>query len=275
MRVCHAEDRDALESATRYRVLDTASGGDYALVECELDTGRQHQIRLHLSTMGTPIVGDKLYGPDEELFSRGADGVLTEDDFIELELPRHHAHAHTLRLPHPITRAPLEITAPLPPDLAQFWQQKRALSLMLPGAHPMLWVQAVMRLKRAADQNRSLHLIEKQRRIGFARRKELVVARVTETEVNADRSKVRDTGANRAVEFEDEGGVARGIGVQAKTGAQKAAEKWLTIALRVRCVPSRVVLAVPIDHLPARPRGVDVDGRKKVPSHCPRPRCNT
>jgi 23S rRNA pseudouridine1911/1915/1917 synthase len=139
MRVCHPDDRDAMQSATRYRVLETTCGGEYALVECDLDTGRQHQIRLHLSTMGTPIVGDKLYGPDDELFSRGADGELTEDDFEQLELPRHALHAHILRLPHPITREPLEIIAPLPPDLARFWQLNKAHNFLLATARaPML-----------------------------------------------------------------------------------------------------------------------------------------
>ena len=97
------------------------NGRCYALVRCELETGRQHQIRVHLASLGAPIVGDKLYGPDETCFARGADGELTEDDLRLLELPRHALHAARLALTHPMTRAPLSIEAPLPDDLHAFW----------------------------------------------------------------------------------------------------------------------------------------------------------
>ncbi len=115
---------DALSASTRFLVEETrtsASGRAYALVRCELETGRQHQIRVHLAALGAPIVGDKLYGPDETCFARGADGELTEDDLRMLELPRHALHAARLSLSHPITGAPLSIEAPLPDDLRDFW----------------------------------------------------------------------------------------------------------------------------------------------------------
>lgn len=114
---------EALEAATIFRLVATArrDDRDYARLRCELLTGRQHQIRVHLASVGTPIVGDKLYGPDEELFARGADGELTEEDLVELEHPRHALHAARLALTHPITRAPLVIEAPLPADLEDLW----------------------------------------------------------------------------------------------------------------------------------------------------------
>jgi len=118
---------DALSAATRFAVLGVrAHPSDpsrrYALVRCELETGRQHQIRAHLAAIGTPIVGDKLYGPDEELFARGADGTLTEEDLTVLELPRHALHAHELVLPDPRNHAErVTITSQLPGDLARFW----------------------------------------------------------------------------------------------------------------------------------------------------------
>jgi 23S rRNA pseudouridine1911/1915/1917 synthase len=117
MRVGDGE-ADALTAATRYRVLETK--GSYGLVRCELETGRQHQIRAHLAAIGTPIVGDKLYGPDEELFARGADNTLTEEDLAVLELPRHALHAYELGIPHPDGQR-VTITAPLPEDLQTFW----------------------------------------------------------------------------------------------------------------------------------------------------------
>ncbi|MBX3209837.1 MAG: RluA family pseudouridine synthase [Labilithrix sp.] len=115
---------DALSASTRFLVEGTRTGPGgrvYALVRCELETGRQHQIRVHLASLGAPIVGDKLYGPDESCFARGADGELTDEDFQMLELPRHALHAARLALTHPVTGAPLAIEAPLPDDLRAFW----------------------------------------------------------------------------------------------------------------------------------------------------------
>jgi 23S rRNA pseudouridine1911/1915/1917 synthase len=118
------ETPDALSASTRFAVEATRTsktGTTYARVRCELETGRQHQIRLHLAALGAPIVGDKLYGPDESCFARGADGELTAEDVLRLELPRHALHAARLSLPHPMTGAALVIDAPLPADLAAFW----------------------------------------------------------------------------------------------------------------------------------------------------------
>lgn len=115
---------DALSASTRFLVEDTRrtpDGRTYALVRCELETGRQHQIRVHLASLGAPIVGDKLYGPDEDCFARGADGELTEEDAILLELPRHALHAARFALPHPMTGETLVVEAPLPADLRAFW----------------------------------------------------------------------------------------------------------------------------------------------------------
>lgn len=110
-----------LEAKTLVRVIERCDG--YALVECKLLTGRQHQIRMHLSAMGTPIVGDRLYGPDERLHARGADGLLTEADFELLELERQALHAARYELVHALTWEPLVIDAPLPADMNEFWQR--------------------------------------------------------------------------------------------------------------------------------------------------------
>lgn len=114
--------RGGLASSTVVRVLERRAGGErcYALVECDLLTGRQHQIRVHLASLGFPLVGDKLYGADEALFARGSDNALTEADLVELELPRHALHAHTLALDHPTRGERLTITAPLADDLRAF-----------------------------------------------------------------------------------------------------------------------------------------------------------
>jgi 23S rRNA pseudouridine1911/1915/1917 synthase len=118
------EAPEAMYAATRIdvqAVRHDVRGHSYALVRCGLETGRQHQIRLHLASLGAPVVGDKLYGPDEGTFARAADGQLTGDDLVRLEMPRHALHAARMSLPHPITGTPLIIEAPLAADIAEFW----------------------------------------------------------------------------------------------------------------------------------------------------------
>lgn len=114
-----ANPGEGLASRTHVRVLERCEG--YALVECKLFTGRQHQIRVHLAALGTPVVGDKLYGPDERMHARAADRVLSDEDRVRLEHPRQALHAYRYELPHAVTWQPLNVVAPLPEDLQQFW----------------------------------------------------------------------------------------------------------------------------------------------------------
>lgn len=119
--------RGGLDARTGVEVLGQCAG--YSLLRCTLLTGRQHQIRVHLAALGCPVVGDKLYGPDDRLLARAADGLLTEDDLRRLELPRHALHAARYCLEHAITAQPLELVAPLAPDLIAFWH-------LVSGAEP-------------------------------------------------------------------------------------------------------------------------------------------
>jgi 23S rRNA pseudouridine1911/1915/1917 synthase len=89
---------DGAPSETRYEVLSTSPHG--ALVRCELVTGRTHQIRVHLSARGWPIVGDRVYG--------------TADDRIG----RQALHAWRVAMPHPVTSAAMSFVAPLPAEIA-------------------------------------------------------------------------------------------------------------------------------------------------------------
>lgn len=109
---------DGLEARTDYRVLERF--GSHALVECQLFTGRQHQIRLHLSAAGHPIVGDKLYGPDDELFIRSAEDRLMPEDLIQLELPRQALHHHRLAFDTPAGTGRVTVESPLAEDLGTF-----------------------------------------------------------------------------------------------------------------------------------------------------------
>lgn len=120
-----ARPGQGLHAATRVQVLSrfACRGRKYALVRCDLETGRQHQIRVHMAAVGCPLVGDKLYGPDPDMHARHSDGVLTEEDLLALELPRHALHAWRMVFRHPITGAPMEVQAPLPADMRSFLEQ--------------------------------------------------------------------------------------------------------------------------------------------------------
>jgi 23S rRNA pseudouridine1911/1915/1917 synthase len=98
--------------------------GSYAMCRLALHTGRQHQIRVHLAALGCPVVGDKLYGPDERMLARAADGELTEEDLLLLEHPRQLLHAERYHFLHPMTQTDLSLVAPLPQDLREFWQAR-------------------------------------------------------------------------------------------------------------------------------------------------------
>jgi 23S rRNA-/tRNA-specific pseudouridylate synthase len=114
---------DGAPCRTEWRVVER--GRDCALVACKPITGRQHQIRVHLSAIGHAIVGDKLYGPDDTLFEKALEGTLDERDLELLGLPRQALHAHRIvfRTPHDGSR--LEVLAPLPRDMADYLDERR------------------------------------------------------------------------------------------------------------------------------------------------------
>ncbi len=118
-------------SATRFEVLGrrlAADGARVALLACHPRTGRQHQIRVHLHHAGLPLVGDKIYCPDELIFDRFTRKAMTEADRATLRLDRQALHAWRLALPHPRTGAPVALEAPLAPDLRDFWDACRPAS---------------------------------------------------------------------------------------------------------------------------------------------------
>src|SRR5262245_41870059 len=95
---------------------------EFTLVRGRLFTGRRHQIRCHLHHAGHPIVGDKIYGLDEQFFLAYYEERLDEAMLARLLLPRQALHAARLVVTHPTSGAPLEVTSPLPADLAGFLQ---------------------------------------------------------------------------------------------------------------------------------------------------------
>ena len=92
------------EAVTHWRVLERL--GQYTLVECRLETGRTHQIRVHMSHLGHPVVGDPVYGAHKEKFQ--TNGQLL--------------HAACIGFIHPVTGAYMEFSAPVPPQFEQILQ---------------------------------------------------------------------------------------------------------------------------------------------------------
>ena len=123
IRVKMAVVPDGYPSRTRYRVLETRGG--FSLLEAFPETGRQHQIRVHLGAVGTPVAGDKLYGPDPGLFLEFLETGWTEALQRRLLLPRQALHAADAFFPHPEGGAPMQLSCPLPSDLRRFWADPR------------------------------------------------------------------------------------------------------------------------------------------------------
>jgi len=95
---------------------ETSNGRRFAVVRAIPETGRTHQIRVHLSHSGHPIVGDKIYGPDDGCYLEFIETSWTESLAKRLVLPRHALHASGLR----IEALGLAWESSLPADLAVF-----------------------------------------------------------------------------------------------------------------------------------------------------------
>ena len=87
----------------------------FSLIRAIPRTGRTHQIRVHLASIGHPIVGDKIYGPDEQLYLRFIETGWTRELERQLLLPRHALHSAKLTID-----GEMEWESPLPADLARF-----------------------------------------------------------------------------------------------------------------------------------------------------------
>ncbi|KZZ85108.1 RluA family pseudouridine synthase [Bacillus sp. SJS] len=87
-------------AVTHYEMVQSSSSG--AVLKVQLETGRTHQIRVHLSYIGNPIIGDRLYGDPSHLIERQA------------------LHAAHIRFHHPITNEKIDLTAPFPADMKRW-----------------------------------------------------------------------------------------------------------------------------------------------------------
>jgi 23S rRNA pseudouridine1911/1915/1917 synthase len=109
-------------SRTRFEVAERfeRQGQPFAVLRAFPETGRQHQIRVHLKEAGFPLVGDKIYGHDEGFFDRFSKHCLEPSAWDHLRLDRHALHAARIRFDHPGSGQPVSFEAPLPEDLAAF-----------------------------------------------------------------------------------------------------------------------------------------------------------
>ena len=103
------EEGRGKHAVTHYRRLQ-AFGRDAALVECRLETGRTHQVRVHLASIGHPLLGDPAYGRTPPRLRP----LLTR-----LQFQRQALHAAILGFIHPVTAAQLRFSSELPADLKQ------------------------------------------------------------------------------------------------------------------------------------------------------------
>ena len=108
--------RDAVSHYTVVRRLESAFG-KFTLVEVKIDTGRTHQIRVHMASLGHAVVGDALYGAPREMRARR--GRAT-DEGGAISLSRNFLHAAQLELIHPRTGEKIALKSPLPPELQAF-----------------------------------------------------------------------------------------------------------------------------------------------------------
>ena len=99
------------------------SCGDLSLVEATLFTGRMHQIRATLHSLGFPVAGDKLYGVDETFYLKQRTGELTDDDRKKLLLPRQALHSAFLEFTA-VDGKVLNFTSPLPDDMKTLTGEK-------------------------------------------------------------------------------------------------------------------------------------------------------
>ena len=116
VRLKQAVRPDGAAALTEVRVLRRLAA--HTLVSCRPRTGRTHQIRVHLEHLGLPILGDRLYGQDPEVFLGLFEKRPVRALHQRLGHPRHCLHARALHLPHP-EGGMLRVRAPMPADMAR------------------------------------------------------------------------------------------------------------------------------------------------------------
>lgn len=125
-----AVPRDAKSEAGRHAITHYKSSATYgrldksgglpaaAMIECKLETGRTHQIRVHMSHIGAPLIGDPVYGRHRGIKSYGSGGAFITATTRARKMTRQALHAAVLGFTHPVTKKDVHFEAELPQDMA-------------------------------------------------------------------------------------------------------------------------------------------------------------
>lgn len=95
---------------THYRTVEVCANGAVSLVECSLKTGRTHQVRVHMTALGHPLIGDSTYG-------KAPKSARIESLRPAVEFPRQALHSYKMSFEHPSTGEIMRFEIPLPPDM--------------------------------------------------------------------------------------------------------------------------------------------------------------
>jgi 23S rRNA pseudouridine1911/1915/1917 synthase len=110
--------RKGRPAVTRYDTMETL--GNFSLVRLKPETGRTHQLRVHLTHVHHPVIGDEKYG------RRSSWNLM-------VEVKRQMLHAHKIRFRHPVTGESVEFTAPMPDDMARILDYLRHINREIRG----------------------------------------------------------------------------------------------------------------------------------------------
>jgi 23S rRNA pseudouridine1911/1915/1917 synthase len=126
IRIQMAVRPDGVTARTDVTVIGRHADPPLTLVRCRIFSGRTHQIRVHLSHAGLPLIGDRLYGVPPSVFLGFQHDGPTEEGIAAAGAPRQALHAEHLVIPHP-AGGMIDVTAPLPPDIAGWWADPSTL----------------------------------------------------------------------------------------------------------------------------------------------------
>ena len=115
------EHGEAETSETGFKLI--GSNEKFSLVEAQLYTGRMHQIRATLYSLGFPLVGDKLYGVDDSVYLRFAQKMMSDTDREKMLLDRQALHSWQLKFKHPVSREIIALKAAVTDDIAIFLKE--------------------------------------------------------------------------------------------------------------------------------------------------------
>lgn len=110
--------RSSKDAVTFYKLLQDIKGV-FALVECKLETGRTHQIRVHMQSIGYPLIGDPLYGPQANILnsklSKFFDHIESKEDILYFS--RQALHAGHISFVHPVSEEVMKFDCKMPDDM--------------------------------------------------------------------------------------------------------------------------------------------------------------